>query len=237
MTHPVALITGASRGLGHAMVRAFKAEGYRVVACSRSSTPHPEADLWVTCDVTRPDSCRDAVAQTVAAFGSITTLVNNAGLAGNNPMDADASDELWHAIIATNLHGPYYLIKAALPHISDQTGSIVNIGSVLSLMGVPDQPAYCAAKHGLLGLTRAIGKLVAPRNITVNCICPGWIDTEMAGERLREIGISKAQATADVPLQRFLSATEVAANAVFLAGPNARGITGQAWTIDCGVLS
>jgi NAD(P)-dependent dehydrogenase (short-subunit alcohol dehydrogenase family) len=127
--------------------------------------------------------------------------------------------------------------NAALRLLPDRTGRIVNISSVLGLRGVPDQPAYVAAKHGLIGLTRAMAMQAAPRGITVNAICPGWVDTEMATQRFGEIGITAEQAAAGVPVGRIASPWEVADMVAFLARAGAGSITGQAIPIDGGATA
>ena len=134
--------------------------------------------------------------------------MNSAGLAGANTLDGD--DALWHAIISANLHGTYYCCKAALPLLPDGSGRIVNIASVLGLRGVPDQTAYCAAKHGVVGFTRALALALAPRGITVNAICPGWVDTDMARQRFAELGITAEAAAAGVPTGHIATPAEVA---------------------------
>jgi len=162
-------------------------------------------------------------------------LVNSAGAAGANRLDGD--DDLWHAIIGSNLHGTYYCCKAVLPLLPDGTGRIINIASVLGLRGVPDQTAYCAAKHGVVGFTRALALAVAARGITVNALCPGWVDTEMAVQRYAELGITAEQAAAGVPTGRIASPQEVADATIWLLRPEARGITGHALPIDGGGLA
>jgi NAD(P)-dependent dehydrogenase (short-subunit alcohol dehydrogenase family) len=176
-----------------------------------------------------------AVHALFAALGRIDALVNCAGIAGANRLDGD--DALWHAIIDSNLHGTYHCCKSALPLVPDGTGRIVNIASVLGLRGVPDQTAYCAAKHGVVGFTRALALAVASRGITVNALCPGWVDTDMAKQRYAELGITSAQAAAGVPTGRIASAAEAADAVVWLLRPEARGITGHALPIDGGGLA
>jgi NAD(P)-dependent dehydrogenase (short-subunit alcohol dehydrogenase family) len=173
----------------------------------------------------------------VRRLGRLDALICNAGLAGSNSLDPDASDELWHRILDVNLHGTYHFCKHAAPHLPDRTGRIINVASVLALKGVPDQTAYCAAKHGVLGFTRALALALAPRGITVNAICPGWTRTEMARERMRELGLTEEALKAGVPLGRMIEPAEVAELALYLASPRAGGITGQALTLDGGALA
>jgi NAD(P)-dependent dehydrogenase (short-subunit alcohol dehydrogenase family) len=130
-----------------------------------------------------------------------------------------------------------YFAKYALPHLPDGSGRIVNVGSVLSLRGVPDQVAYSAAKHGVLGLTRALAHLAAPRRITVNCLCPGWTRTEMAEGRMDELGLSAEQIAASVPIGRIVEPDEVASLALYLLSDAAAAITGQALLVDGGSLA
>ena len=164
-------------------------------------------------------------------------MVNNAGLAGSNPLSPDSDDDFWQRILDVNLNGTYYMCKYSAPHLPDGTGRIINIASVLALKGVPDQTAYCAAKHAVLGFTRAFAQYLAPRKITINAICPGWTRTEMAEGRMSEIGITEKDLSTSVPLGRFVEPTEVADLAYFLASSEASSmITGQALTIDGGTL-
>jgi NAD(P)-dependent dehydrogenase (short-subunit alcohol dehydrogenase family) len=177
----------------------------------------------------------EAVRGVFSSLARVDALVNCAGIAGVNRLDGD--DALWHAIIGSNLHGTYHCCKAALPLLPDGTGRIVNVASVLGLRGVPDQTAYCAAKHGVVGFTRALALAVARRGITVNALCPGWVDTEMAVQRYEELGITPEQAASGVPTGRVASPAEVADAAFWLLRPEARGITGHALPVDGGSLA
>jgi NAD(P)-dependent dehydrogenase (short-subunit alcohol dehydrogenase family) len=225
----LAVVTGGTRGIGRAVADRLASEGWDVLVLARrhAGGPHPMA----VCDV----ADAGAVAAAFRGLDRIDALVNCAGIAGANRLDGD--DALWHAIIGSNLHGTYHCCKAALPVLPDGSGRIVNIASVLGLRGVPDQTAYCAAKHGVVGLTRALALAVAPRGITVNALCPGWVDTGMAAQRYAELGISPAQAAAGVPTGRIASPEEVADSVVWLLRPEARGITGHALPIDGGGLA
>lgn len=226
----LAVVTGGTRGIGRAIAMRLAADGYEVVAAARRRPAEalPKGVRFAPCDV----ADAGAVAAVFAPLGTVHLLVNNAGIAGANTLDGD--DALWHAIVASNLYGTYHCCKAALPRLPDGTGRIVNIASVLGLRGVADQTAYCAAKHGVVGLTRALALVLAPRRITVNAVCPGWVATEMAEQRYRELGIGPEEAAAGVPTGRVTTPGEVAELVAFLASAAARNITGQALPIDGG---
>jgi NAD(P)-dependent dehydrogenase (short-subunit alcohol dehydrogenase family) len=224
-----AVVTGGTRGIGLAIADRLAAEHWDVLILARqpAATPH----RFAACDVADPA----AVRRVFASLTRIHALVNCAGIAGANRLDGD--DALWHAIIGSNLNGTYHTCKAALPLLPDNSGRIVNIASVLGLRGVPDQTAYCAAKHGVVGFTRALALALAPRGITVNALCPGWVATEMAEQRYAELGITAEQAAAGVPTGRIATPEEIADAALWLLRPEARGITGHALPIDGGGLA
>jgi NAD(P)-dependent dehydrogenase (short-subunit alcohol dehydrogenase family) len=232
---PVAVVTGGTRGIGRAIARRLVAGGYDVVAASRHAPDIVEPGVrFIGCDVTDPASVRALF----AVLGPrVDALVNNAGIAGANSLAADGDDALWHAILNTNLNGAYYCAKAALAKLPDGSGRIVNIASVLGLRGVADQTAYCAAKHGVVGFTRALALALAPRRITVNAVCPGWVAGEMAQGRFAELGITAAQAAASVPTGRLTEPEDVAEAVAFLLGPGAANITGHALPIEGGGLA
>ncbi|HEX7082266.1 MAG TPA: SDR family oxidoreductase [Gammaproteobacteria bacterium] len=232
------LVTGGSRGIGRAIVERFKAAGWRVATCARALDHLAEsrADFKFACDVADAEAARRGVAAVAGEFGSIDALVNSAGLAGSNPLGVDSDDALWHRVIDVNLHGTYYFTKYAYPHIPDG-GRIVNIGSVLSHKGVADQTAYSAAKHAVLGFTRAFAHHAASRGVTVNIVCPGWVRTDMACGRWDEIGIDESEAASRIPLGRVAEPAEVASLVYFLASDEAGSITGQAFNIDGGALA
>lgn len=227
----LAVVTGGTRGIGRAVADRLAAEGWDVLVLARRAA----ADCthrFVACDVADPAAARAAF----TGLRRVDALVNCAGIAGANTLDSD-DDTLWHQIIASNLHGTYHCCKAALPMLPNGTGRIVNIASVLGLRGVPDQTAYCAAKHGVIGFTRALALAVAPRGITVNALCPGWVDTAMATRRYAELGITAEQAAASVPTGRIISPHEVAAATIWLLDAESRSITGHALPIEGGGLA
>ncbi len=247
----IALITGGGTGIGKAIATSMCNAGAKVAIASRSPAHIAQAAeelsrrgfqiMPVRMDIRKKLEVQQGVAEVVANWGEIHILVNNAGISGLSLMD-DADDSKWLSIIDTNLNGMYLVTKATLKHIPDNAGGrIINISSVLGKFGVPGYTAYCTTKHGMIGFTRALALEVAQRGITVNTICPGWVDTEMAmvgiNESAARQGITpqefKTQAIAAVPIRRFLEADEVAELVCYVASEAAKGITGQALNI-CG---
>jgi NAD(P)-dependent dehydrogenase (short-subunit alcohol dehydrogenase family) len=229
----VALVTGGARGIGAAIAARLAAEGYAVIAAGRHAPAKlPEGQTFQPMDVADPASVRAGF----AAIGRLDALINNAGITGPDPLDPN-DHALWHAVMGTNLHGAYYCAKAALPLLPDGTGRIVTIASVLGLRGVPDQAPYVAAKHGVIGLTRALALAAAPRGITVNAVCPGWVDTDMAEARFAALGITRAQAVQGVPTGRMTTTEQVADLVAFLLRPSSGSLTGLALPIDGGSLA
>ena len=251
LSERVALVTGGGTGIGKAVARAMAQEGARVVIAARDGKrlevvaeelrAEGHSVLPVAVDVTDKAAIRDCVNTIRKHYDRVHILVNNAGTSGMTPMD-DADDGLWHAIVDTNLTGVYLLTKEALGIMSgDGDGRIINMSSVLGKFGVPGYAAYCASKHGLIGFTRALALELVDRGITVNALCPGWVDTEMSRAGIEQIAAQqgtdpesfKQQALAAVPIRRFLEPEEIARFAVYLASDKASGITGQALNI-CG---
>jgi NAD(P)-dependent dehydrogenase (short-subunit alcohol dehydrogenase family) len=247
----VAVITGGGTGIGKAIAGRLAARGARVTIASRNQA-HLDAAVTelqnagfqvssLAMDVRLKQDIRSALNKVAKDQGAVHILVNNAGVSGLSKID-DPDESRWYDIIDTNLNGMYLVTREALRHMPDhQGGRIINISSVLGKFGVPGYTAYCTTKHGMIGFTRALALEVVGRGITVNAICPGWVDTEMATKGIRETaelqGITpeqfKAQAVAAVPIQRFLEADEVAELVCYVASELARGMTGQALNI-CG---
>ena len=241
----VAFVTGASRGIGEAIARRFAEEGARVVLAARDQGAigrHAAAlsaagaqAMAVPCDVTDSGSIRQAIAAAVGRWDKLDVLVNNAGLGGATPLE-DADDARWDAILATNITAVFRVTRAAAKHLANG-GRVINLSSVLGRFGVPGYAAYCASKHGVIGLTRALALELAPREITVNAICPGWVETEMARQgfaRFGSVEAGRAAAAAMAPLKRVLEPGEVAGLAAYLASDDARSVTGQAIVADGG---
>jgi ketoreductase len=247
----VALVTGGGTGIGKAIAVQMAKNGAKVAIASRRRE-HLERTaedarklgllmLPIQMDVRKKSEVERGVATIVAEWGAVHILVNNAGISGLS-LISDPSDSKWYDVIDTNLSGMYLVTKTILKHMPDHSaGRVINISSVLGKFGVPGYTAYCAAKHGMIGFTRALALEVVDRGITVNTICPGWVDTEMASLGINETaalqGITpeefKAQAVAAVPIKRFLDPGEVAEFVCYIASDAAKGITGQAMNI-CG---
>ena len=247
----IALVTGGGTGIGKAIGRILAEHGARVATASRNLS-HLQAAaeefkslgysaLSLQMDIRKKAEVQKGVAKVLETWGPVDILVNNAGCSGQTRID-DEDDSRWTEILETNLTGIYLTTKEVLKSMKDQAGGrIINVSSVLGKFGVPGYTAYCASKHGVIGFTRALALEVAGRGITVNAICPGWVDTEMARSGMRESaahqGISveefKRQALAAVPIQRYVDVAEVAHLVLYLVSDYAGAITGQAINI-CG---
>jgi NAD(P)-dependent dehydrogenase (short-subunit alcohol dehydrogenase family) len=250
-----ALVTGGGRGIGRAIALAFAAAGGTVAVSSRTRAEldavvaeierHGQRGLAVVADATRYESIRDSVQAVVGAFGRIDVLVNNAGgvLPGKTPLgllSATHEDQAFLDNLNLNLVSAQRASREALPHmLANGYGRIINIGSGYAKRS-GGLVSYTAAKHGLIGLTRAMAAEVAQRGVTVNCLCPGWTNTKLVD--WRALGLSwgtdaegaKRRASAENLQNRVLEPEELGAMATLLASPDAAGITGQVISVDGG---
>ena len=232
-----ALVTGGSRGIGAACVRALCARGDSVAFIYHSSAKAAQAleqetgAIAICADISVPEEAASAVAEAAAALGGLDILVNNAGIA-QFKLFTDITDEDWRRMLDTNLSGAFYVSRAASKiMISNQFGRIVNVGSMWGKVGASCEVHYSAAKAGLRGMTMALAKELGPSHITVNCVEPGVIETEMNASLDAETKLLLADET---PLCRLGSAEEVAAAVCFLASDMASFITGQTLGVDGG---
>ena len=253
-----ALITGAGSGIGAAVALALAQQGCRLTLAGRSheklqhqaealraQVAHA-AIVLAPLDITDPNAVQAAVQQAQGQLGPVNILVNNAGQAQSQPfVRTDAT--LWQQMLDVNLSGTFHVTQAVLPGMLDAAasgtpGRIVNIASTAGLMGYAYVSAYVAAKHGVVGLTKALALEMARKNITVNALCPGYTETEIVQEAVRNIvaktGQSEEQArqalAARNPQQRLVQPSEVAQSVVWLCAPGSDAINGQAIAIDGG---
>jgi len=242
LANKIAMITGANRGLGAAIAYEMAAKGANVAVCARN---HKAATLVadnivnqggkafaVTLDVCDTDSCTQAINEVMAQTGRLDILVNNAGITKDSLFIRMNEDE-WDAVIETNLKGVYRCSKAALrPMLKAKSGVIINISSIVGIIGNPGQVNYAAAKAGLIGFTKSLAKETASRNIRVNAVAPGYIDTDMTQ------GLADQQQQTllrQIPLGRIGQPADVAAAVCFLASDCAAYITGQTIVVDGGL--
>ena len=225
-----ALITGGSRGIGAAMVRAFCAAGYRAAFFYRSSEEAAQSlasetgAVAIRCDVRSSASVAEACAEAMRQLSHIDVLINNAGVA-QQKLFTDITDEDWRAMIDTHLSGAFYVTRAVLPGmISRRFGRVLNISSIWGQVGASCEVHYSAAKAGLIGMTKALSKEAAPSGVTVNCICPGVIETDMLSSFTQEDLACLAEET---PVGRLGTPEEIARCALWLADEKSSFITGQ----------
>ena len=242
----VALVTGASRGIGAVIARRLAQDGVKVAVNYQSSEEAARQvaqsiidvggeALAMVGDVSREDSTEGVVKQVLEQWGRIDILVNNAGITRDRLLLRMTAED-WDRVMEVNLRGAFLCTKYVMPHlIRRRQGRVINISSVVGLGGNPGQANYAASKAGLIGFTKAVAREVASRNITVNALAPGFIDTGGMVDQMTEE--ARKQVLGRIPMGRFGSADDVAEAVVFLCGAGAGYITGQVLTIDGGMIS
>ncbi|HJV47613.1 MAG TPA: 3-hydroxybutyrate dehydrogenase [Bacillota bacterium] len=249
----VALVTGAASGIGLEIARGFAREGAKVViadlneeACQQATKElqeHGHQAIPVVCNVTNEEQVRQSIDATLKSFGRLDILVNNAGLQYVSPIE-EFPTEKFEQLIKVMLIGPFLGIKYAFPIMKSQRyGRIINMASINGLVGFAGKAAYNSAKHGVIGLTKVAALEGALDGITVNALCPGYVDTPLVRNQLgdlaktRQVPLKKVLEEVIYPLvpqKRLLSVTEIADYAIFLASDKLKGVTGQAVVLDGG---
>ncbi len=254
LDHQVAIITGASRGIGRAIAEAYAAEGASLCLIATkadkladvAASPKLGDDRLMTLavDVTDREASFQAVAQVTQHFGRVDVLVNNAGVYRAKPF-LDYTDEDFQDMLDVNLFGVLHFMQAVLPGMQARRhGRIVNIASTAGKWGSRNQSAYNTSKHAVVGLTRCVALEASPHAVTVNAICPGFVQTDMVEELKAQVAKSAGMsgeemvkaALARVPLGRILDPDEIAQLAVYLGSHESRGMTGQSILLDGGMV-
>jgi 3-oxoacyl-[acyl-carrier protein] reductase len=242
LNNQIALVTGASRGIGAAIAKTLGIQGATVIGTATTAsgaeaitTALKAANVigvGLALDVTQPEQVDVVLKQIAEQYGEVSILVNNAGITKDTLL-MRMKDEDWDAVLNTNLKSVFRMSQAVLrPMMKARQGRIINISSVVGHMGNAGQTNYAAAKAGMTGFTKSLAAEVGSRGITVNCVAPGFIETDMTAELPEEI---KTQMLARVPLARLGNVDEIAATVAFLASPNAAYITGETIHVNGGM--
>lgn len=246
-----AVVTGGARGIGYAIAETLLHQGHSITLMGRSETPLKKACQqlqslgsvgYVTGDISQREAVEQAFQQAVQARGTISILVNNAGQATSERFDR-LTEADWHQMIAVNLTGTYHCIQVALAGMFEQQwGRIINVASTAGLVGYSYVAAYCAAKHGVIGLTRSLALECAKKGVTVNAVCPGYTETELIHEAIDNIikktGMSEDDARAQLaknnPQGKLVQPQQVAEVVGWLCQPGADAVNGQSIPVDGG---
>lgn len=237
----IAIVTGASQGIGKSISEIFSIAGAHVVCLARNKdrlkelvseiSKNGNSASYISCDVSDGNSIEDALRSVVKDYKQIDILVNNAGITKDS-LILRMKEQNWDQVMNTNLKGAFYSTKIVIRHMMKKKyGRIINITSIVGLQGNPGQSNYAASKAGLIGFSQSIAKEVASRGITVNCIAPGWIETEMTNDIPQDI---KENIIKNIPIGKTGAAEDIANTALFLSSKEAKYITGQTITVDGG---
>jgi NAD(P)-dependent dehydrogenase (short-subunit alcohol dehydrogenase family) len=244
-TGKVAFVTGAGTGIGRATALAFAREGARVAVVGLTDVDNQETVRLIeqqggkavaaTCDVTRTEDVKAALATTIDTFGRLDYAFNNAGVEQKPALAADLEEAEWDRILDTDLRGLFLCLKHEIPLILAQGGgAIVNTSSGAGVIGIPKSLAYTAAKHGVIGLTRSAALDYAPQNIRINAVCPGYIDTPMMDRFTGDTPEGRAKVVAEEPIGRMGTPEEIANAVIWLCSDASSFVVGHALVVDGG---
>jgi NAD(P)-dependent dehydrogenase (short-subunit alcohol dehydrogenase family) len=250
----IALVTGGGRGIGRAIAVSLAKEGADVAVSGRNADVLDETvgairavgrrATAIVCDVSERTQVDAMITRARKDLGDPLILVNNAGIAGSAKL-SETTDDMWEAMLRVNATGAFYCMRAVVPlMVEAKWGRVVNVASIAARAGAAYIAAYAASKHALLGLTRAVAAEVANRGVTVNAVCPGYVDTEMTDRSAAFISVRTGRDESDArkilegfsPQKRLMTAEEVAGLATYLCSEAARGINGQGIVVDGGAL-
>ena len=240
LTNRVALVTGSTRGIGRAIAETLAGCGAKVAVVGRDASKAGEVASAISpdasgfaCDVSDVAQVTKLVADVEARFGQLDILVNNAGMTRDNLL-MRLKDDDWDAVLDANLRGAFVAIRAASRGMMKRRwGRIINIASVVGIIGNKGQANYAASKAGLIGLTKSVAKELGSRNILANCVAPGFIETDMTAAMTPE---ARTALSGQIPLERLGSPRDVASMVAFLASDHAAYITGQVLVVDGGMV-
>ncbi|MEN3225806.1 SDR family NAD(P)-dependent oxidoreductase [Mycolicibacterium porcinum] len=235
----VALVTGASSGLGAAVAQLFAARGAKVFGVARDAErmatvfEDVPGGAYASVDISSSEACRDAVSQCVEKFGRLDTLINVAGF-HQMRHTVSVTDEDWDKDLAVNLNGPFFLCRAALPHLLEAGGNIVNVASIAGIEGEVYSAGYCAAKHGLVGLTRALAIEFTSERLRVNAVCPGGMLTPQTTEFAAPENADWNLIMRIAAPRGMMDVADVAKTIAFLASDDAAAVHGAVYVVDAG---
>jgi len=244
LTGKSALVTGGSRGIGAACCRMLARAGASVAVNYQLERPHAELLVQrieeaggkafsLAADVARPEEAEMLVDETVDRFGSLDIVVNNAGIWRGSPIEEISNGE-WEEMLGVNLSGTFHVLRAAVPHLKQSSGRIINISSTAGQRGEAFHSHYAATKGAIIAMTKSLASELAPDGVNVNCVAPGWVETDMTRESLA--GDSSAEILSVIPLGRAGRPEEIAGAVLYLASDLASFVTGEILNVNGGAV-
>ena len=241
LQNKIAIVTGASQGIGKTTAELFSKSGAHVVCIARNEekiknlattiSRNGHSASYNSCDISDGDLLQDTIKSVISDYGKIDILINNAGVTRDS-LVLRMKNHQWDEVLSTNLKGAFYATKSVLRSMmKNKYGRIINITSIVGLQGNSGQSNYSASKAGLIGFSQSVAKEVASRGITINCIAPGWIETEMTNNLPQDI---KSEIIKYIPMGKTGTTKDIAYTALFLASKESKYITGQTITVDGG---
>ena len=241
LQNKIAIVTGASQGIGKTTAELFSKSGAHVVCIARNEekiknlattiSRNGHSASYNSCDISDGDLLQDTIKSVISDYGKIDILINNAGVTRDS-LVLRMKNHQWDEVLSTNLKGAFYATKSVLRSMmKNKYGRIINITSIVGLQGNSGQSNYSASKAGLIGFSQSVAKEVASRGITINCIAPGWIETEMTNDLPQNL---KSEILKNIPIGKTGTTEDIAYTALFLASKESKYITGQTITVDGG---